>query len=174
MNSVLETSVANARSASSCPAANAPNFILVVEDDVHLRELVAQALSLAGYRVDTAGDGEAAWDYLKANSYDLLITDNRMPGLSGLELIQKLHSANMILPVIMASASVNAEGLSGNDRLQLAATLSKPFTPSELLDTVTRVLGVSDSSRRSSGGSFPVLAAALSHITPCSHWGINE
>jgi DNA-binding response OmpR family regulator len=174
MNTFLEASDAKASIVSSRPQANPLNQILIVDDDADLRRLHTQVLAFAGYQVAAAEDGEAAWEYLKANSYDLLITDHRMPRSSGLELIRKLRSANMTLPVIMASGSATAEGLSRNDRLQLAATLSKPFTPSELLDTVTRVLRVANSSRPSGGVSFPVLAEALSHVAPRSHWGINE
>ena len=174
MNTLLEASVAKASSAPTRRQTNPPNRILVVDDDVDLRKLNTQVLVLSGYQVNAAEDGEAAWEYLKANSCDLLITDDRMPRLSGRELVKKLRSANMILPVVLASGSVSAEGLSRNDRLQLAATLSKPFTTGELLDTVTKVLREAGSSRRSGGVCFPVLAEALSHIQPTSHWGINE
>jgi DNA-binding response OmpR family regulator len=174
MNTLLEISGDQASIAPSRTQTNLPHRILIVDDDVVLRKLISQVLAFSAYQVDAAEDGEAAWDHLKANSYDLLITDNRMPELSGLELVRKLRSANMMLSVILASGSANADGICRNDRLQLAATLPKPFTTGELLDTVTSVLRVAGSSRPSGGVSFPVLAEALSHISPCSHWGINE
>jgi DNA-binding response OmpR family regulator len=84
MNTLLEASGAKASSAPTRPQTNPPNRILVVDDDVDLRKLNTQVLVLSGYQVNAAEDGEAAWEYLQANSYDLLITDNRMPRLSGL------------------------------------------------------------------------------------------
>ena len=110
--------------------------ILVVDDDFFIRQLSAKALVRSGYKVDASEDGEAAWEALHANSYDLLITDNNMPKLSGVELIRKMRSASMALPVILVSGTIPAEELN----LQLAATLPKPFSGDELLETVSNVL----------------------------------
>src|SRR6266516_2928525 len=74
--------------------------LLVVEDDPTMRNLGAQVLVRAGYQVDAAEDGAAGWEALRAERYDLLITDHRMPRLSGLELVKKLRSARMTLPVV--------------------------------------------------------------------------
>src|ERR1035437_5060664 len=118
MNTLLEASGAKASSAPTRPQTNPPNRILVVDDDVDLRKLNTQVLVLSGYQVNAAEDGEAAWEYLKANSCDLLITDNRMPRLSGRELVKKLRSANMILPVILASGMVRGAAPTPNFRHQ--------------------------------------------------------
>jgi YesN/AraC family two-component response regulator len=59
--------------------------------------------------VDTAEDGEFGWEALQAKNYDLLITDNNMPKVSGLELVKKLRSARMALPVILASGAMPEE-----------------------------------------------------------------
>ena len=118
-----------------------PQRILVVEDDPSVRQLVSAVLTRSGYRVDTAEDGEAGWEMLLAASqspdgYVLLITDNTMPKLSGIELIQKLRSARMTLPVILASGAVPPN----TETLQLAAILPKPFTLDNLMKTVNAVL----------------------------------
>ena len=78
------------------------NRILVVDDDIDLRLLSAEVLFHSGYQVDTAEDGETGWEALQARNYDLLITDNKMPKVSGVELVKKLRSARMALPVILA------------------------------------------------------------------------
>jgi two-component system chemotaxis response regulator CheY len=101
----------------------------------------------SGYQVDAAEDGAAGWDALQAHRYDLMITDNNMPNICGVELLKMLHSARMTLPVIMASGAIPTEELSRHPGLQLAATLLKPFTPDELLGTVKKVLRAIDSSR---------------------------
>ena len=118
-----------------------PRRILLVEDDTGTRRLYSEALTGSGYQVDTAEDGEAGWQALQAGSratgsYDLLITDNNMPKLSGVELIQKLRAGRMALPVILASGSAPLN----TGWLQLAAVLPKPFSLDELVRTVKAVL----------------------------------
>jgi DNA-binding response OmpR family regulator len=120
--------------------------ILVVDDDVDIRLLIAALLFRSGYQVDTAEDGETGWEALQARSYDLLITDNKMPKVSGVELVKQLRSAHMALPVILASGAM-PEDLNRLPWLQLAATLLKPFSTDELLATVKRVLDAPQSAR---------------------------
>lgn len=115
------------------------NRILLVDDDTDIRLLGADLLFHSGYQVDTAVDGESGWEALQAKNYDLLITDNKMPKVSGIELVMKLRSARMALPVILASGAIPEE-LNRLPSLQLAAKLWKPFTPDELLETVKQVL----------------------------------
>ena len=120
--------------------ASPPLRILVVEDDISIRYLSSSVLKSSGFQVDTAEDGAAGWEALHTKSYDLLITDNSMPKLSGVELIQMLRSADMTLPVVMASGAIPTEALNRNPSLQLAATLVKPFTKDQLLGTVKKAL----------------------------------
>jgi CheY-like chemotaxis protein len=95
----------------------------------------AEALRCFGYQTDTAEDGAAGWEKLHSHSYDLLITDNRMPKVSGFELVKKVRSAHMILPVILASRTLPTEELDRNPWLQPVATLVKPFANGPLLET---------------------------------------
>ena len=113
-----------------------------------IRQLHAEFLIACGYQVDAAEDGAEGWEALHARSYDLLITDNNMPKVSGVELVKKVRCAGMALPVIMASGSPAEE--SG---LQLAAILQKPFTGNELLATVKRVFSDTDGPESGSSGS---------------------
>jgi DNA-binding NtrC family response regulator len=128
---------------ASAPArstTNASKRILVVDDDVDIRRVNAEVLSRFGYHVDAAEDGAAAWDTLQLNHYDLLVTDNQMPKVSGVELLQKLHAVRMALPVIMATGTLPIAEFTRYPWLQPAAMLLKPFTGNELLGTVARVL----------------------------------
>jgi DNA-binding response OmpR family regulator len=142
--------------------------ILLVDDDYYIRELNAGVLIRFGYTVDTAADGADAWKCLHDASYDLLITDNRMPIVTGLELIKQLRSEDMLLPVILASGTVLDEELKQHPWLQLDATLPKPFTISELLDTVKKVLNAADDVRLRVETDFPVIMQAISEIEPPS------
>jgi DNA-binding response OmpR family regulator len=132
-----------ARAPTRC-ATHPPRRILVVDDDSVICQLGAKVLSSYGYQVDTAEDGAAGWEALHAGNYDLLITDNSMPKVSGIELVKKLRSARMTLPVVLASGTIPTEALNQNSPLQLAATLLKPFTCGELLETVEKVLHTTD------------------------------
>jgi DNA-binding response OmpR family regulator len=123
---------------------NASKRILVVDDDADIRRMNAQVLSRFGYQTETAKDGAEAWDALQANGYDLLITDNKMPRVSGIELVKKVRSEGMALPVILASGAMPEEVLNRALWLRLAATLVKPFTGDQLLGTVKKVLRETD------------------------------
>lgn len=117
-------------------AGPAPLHILVVEDDGLIRQLNTESLARSGYQVDAVSDGVAGWQAARSKRYHLMITDNNMPRLSGLDLIKKLRSAHMNLPIIMASGSAEVP----DPALGLAATLAKPFTKAQLLQAVHDVL----------------------------------
>jgi DNA-binding response OmpR family regulator len=119
---------------------HSPHHILVVEDDPILLRLSTRKLMDAGYQVETAEDGAVAWDVLQLQSFDLLITDNSMPNVTGLELIEKIRSAGMATPVIMATGLFPKEAFTRFPWLQPAATLIKPYALKDLLGTVENVL----------------------------------
>jgi DNA-binding response OmpR family regulator len=111
-----------------------------VEDDADLRQFNSEVLRRNGYSVETAEDGALAWDALAKRSYDLLITDNRMPKLTGVELLQKLQAASLRVPVIMATGVLPEWEFSQNPEIAPAATLLKPYTIPELLRAVRSIL----------------------------------
>jgi DNA-binding response OmpR family regulator len=118
-----------------------PIRILVVEDDSLVLQLYSNVLLRSGYQVDTAEDGDAGWKAIclaeyTLDRYDLMITDNSMPKVTGVELITKLRSENMSLPVILATGMAPAN----TEHLHLSAILTKPFSAAELLQTVGEVL----------------------------------
>ncbi|HEX5399686.1 MAG TPA: response regulator [Verrucomicrobiae bacterium] len=118
--------------------------ILVVDDEPDIRRINAMMLDRAGYRVDTAEDGVFAWEALGASRYDLMITDNSMPNLTGLQLLRRLYAAHRELPFIMATGKIPEEEYTKYPWLQSAATLLKPYTGEELLEVVSIVLRKAD------------------------------
>jgi CheY-like chemotaxis protein len=114
--------------------------ILLVDDNRAILQFSTEVLIHSGCEVATAADGAAAWEALQMKPFNLLITDNDMPRLTGVELVRKLRSASMTLPVILASGSLPMEELAQDPSLQLTAMLPKPFSPEGLLETVTNVL----------------------------------
>lgn len=148
-----------AREPASAATHRGPNFrqrILVVEDDAAIRQLNTEILTCSGYLVDAAEDGAAAWDALQRNNYDLVVTDNEMPKVTGVELIKKLQDARMILPVIMVTGTLPDEEFAHYPCLQPAVTLLKPYTFDELLNAVKAVLRATSN--------------ALEEIAPPPNW----
>jgi two-component system chemotaxis response regulator CheY len=135
-----------------CPP-NLRQRILVVEDDVDIRRLNTAVLIRAGYLVDAAKDGTLAWDALQLVNYDLMITDNNMPEVNGVELLKRIHAARMALPVIMATGTLPTWEFSVYPWLQPAALLLKPYNTEELLSAVQKVLH--DNKRNCEGFASP-------------------
>jgi DNA-binding response OmpR family regulator len=116
--------------------------ILLVDDEIDLwwdRNLTA--LAAAGYHVDTAEDGEAGWQALQTNDYDLLITDNKMPKLWGLELIKRLREHGISLPIIFASTLLPVIGAEHRSHFLNVRLLEKPVSASQLLAIVEKFRG---------------------------------
>jgi CheY-like chemotaxis protein len=145
MNAVLDAPVC---SPAMPTAANDESLhILVVEDDATIRNLEAMILESAGHSVDTAENGETAWQTLQASNYDLLVTDYIMPGTSGLALVRQLRIAKRALPVVMISGSfetLDTAKLTRDPWSRIQAFVRKPFSPPELLSAVQRALGSLD------------------------------
>jgi CheY-like chemotaxis protein len=109
--------------------------ILHADDDRTILRASQILLGRAGYDVDTVADGEEAWGALQAVPYDLVITDNQMPHLTGVELIQRLRRSLNPVPIVLASASIPRTAFA-----RCEAVLAKPFTVRDLIETVRRVL----------------------------------
>lgn len=114
--------------------------ILVVDDDSDIRKLVSVVLKQSGYEVETAADGLAAWEALNTECYDLLLTDQNMPRMTGVELIKKLRAVLNLMPVILVSGMMPTEEMSKHPWLQIEAVMFKPYGGDELLATVNEIL----------------------------------
>ncbi|UCH33401.1 MAG: response regulator [Armatimonadota bacterium] len=114
--------------------------ILVVDDEQGIREGCRRVLTAEGHEVDTADDGAAGLEAFRADHYDLVLVDLRMPGLSGMELLGALreHDADAVAVIITAYASLDT-AVEATKR-GAYDYLAKPFTPDELMAIVTRGL----------------------------------
>jgi DNA-binding response OmpR family regulator len=112
--------------------------ILVAEDDSDIRDIIEFKLGTAGYTVDTADDGQAAWEAFQAAPPDLAVLDIMMPRMSGIDVLRKIRESDTPgVPVLLLSAKRKADiGFDVGDTDYMA----KPFSPRELLDRVNGII----------------------------------
>jgi two-component system chemotaxis response regulator CheY len=118
-------------------------IILTVDDSASIRQMVAFTLKSAGYTVIEANDGQDGLDKAKANSANLVLTDQNMPRMDGLTLIKALRGLPQYrsVPILMltteSSDAMKAQGKAAG----ATGWLVKPFDPQKLLEVVKKVVG---------------------------------
>ena len=117
------------------------NFrLLIVDDEKNIREGLAAALQMEGYNVVTAIDGTEGWQRFEKGDIDLVVTDLRMPGLSGEELQRKIETANPGFPVIILTGHGTVENAVEAMRNGAYDFLAKPVNLDHLSMLVKRAL----------------------------------
>jgi len=114
--------------------------ILVVDDDPSLRDMLSIILKKEGYRVQCADAARSALDILKAAKADLVISDIKMPDLSGIELLKKIKGIDPSIPVIMITAYASTADAVEAMKLGAENYVTKPFNIEELKVVVNRAL----------------------------------
>jgi DNA-binding response OmpR family regulator len=114
--------------------------LLIVEDFEALRVELARGLMENGYAVDATGDGKEAWWYITSNTYDLIILDLMLPGLSGLQIIHDLRQLNKEVPILVLTAMDAVEDRVRGLDLGADDYLTKPFAVTELLARVRSLI----------------------------------
>src|SRR5512141_1605450 len=108
--------------------------ILLIEDDPSTASAVRKVLLSEGYVVDLAERGDEGLAQAKARPFDLVLTDLKLPGLSGMELIAELHRVKPKLPILMMTAHGTTETAIEATKLGAYEYVVKPFDADELLD----------------------------------------
>ena len=113
---------------------------MVVDDEKSQREILEMILSGEGYDVTTASSGEAAMKFVADRRFDLVLTDLKMTGMSGLDLLKELTDFDKSIIVLLLTAHGTVD--SAVDALRLGAFdyLQKPYDREKLLDTISRAL----------------------------------
>ena len=117
--------------------------VLLCDDEIHILKAAEIKLTRSGYDVVTASDGLEAWESIKLQTPDIVITDCQMPRLDGLGLIQRIreNTATRDLPILMLSAKgFELAEADLAQRWNVLAVLAKPFSPRELVQVVENVL----------------------------------
>jgi len=103
--------------------------VLIADDDENVLYALTTLLARAGFSVTAVFGGEQAWEMLRHENYNLLVTHNEMMGTN---LIERIRDAGMSLPVIMASGSFSENTARDHPQLQIAAIIPKPPTRQNL------------------------------------------
>jgi CheY-like chemotaxis protein len=119
--------------------------VLIVDDNVALARVTQFALSRVGLDSHIAGNGRIAYERCSQDAFDIIITDQQMPEMTGLEFVKKLRSlpGYAKTPVILLTAKgLELELPRIQQELDIDAVFPKPFSPSAVVETACQLLGV--------------------------------
>ena len=137
--------------------------ILVVEDDALLGDAIQAGLLQAGYAVDWMKDGVAAEQALTTEPYSAMVLDIGLPRLSGLEVLSRMRSRNIAIPVLILTARDTVDDRIKGLDAGADDYLAKPFDMGELAARLRALI------RRASGTPQPVLQNAGVRLDPAAH-----
>ena len=119
---------------------NKNDKILVADDDAVIRKGVLRILTEEGYEVETVSNGRAALERLEVTQFKLLVTDLKMPGMSGLEVLKSIRTFQPELPVVLMTGYAAIDN--AVEAMKNGATdyLAKPFENDELIEKVKNAI----------------------------------
>lgn len=114
--------------------------ILIVDDEVNIRFTITEALASLPVEIDVASDGRQALDKVEQGAFSVILLDLRMPGMDGMETLERLRQSRPEIPVVILTAHGTIE--SAVDAMKLGAIdfLKKPFVPDDVRQLVNRIL----------------------------------
>lgn len=115
--------------------------ILIADDDRRYSDSIRKVFEREGYRVECAGDVGSALKAMHAHPFDLVVCDYRMPGRSGLELLEELKREHSKVPVVMISAFIDTAMEARALELGAVGLMRKPVRRRELIEGAARVVG---------------------------------
>ena len=114
--------------------------ILVIDDETIVHESCSRILTDEGYIIESAFTGQEGLKKIEEGSYDLVITDLKMPGISGMEALKKIKDNNPDIGIIMVTGYSTAETAVEAMKLGAFDYLPKPFTPDEIISVVSKAI----------------------------------
>jgi DNA-binding NtrC family response regulator len=122
--------------------------VLIVDDEANVRKVLTALLEQAGYRTSPAASGEEALDLVRAQDPDLVLTDLRMPGMDGLELLRTLREEFPEIPVVLLTAHGTVEAAVEAMKRGAHDFLTKPFDKEQVVQVLAKALAQAERSRR--------------------------
>ena len=113
-----------------------PRTVLVVDDDPMLRDLLTQTLTAIGHESVSAVDGFDALEQLKKRTFDVVISDIKMPNMDGLQLLKEIREAHSSMPVLFISGFATSEMI---QTAQPDGFLTKPFRIHQVEEMIEKV-----------------------------------
>lgn len=110
--------------------------VLIAEDEISTAKALKLLLEKARYSVDIVHDGLQAWEYVSLSTYDVVVLDIMMPGLSGLEVLNKIRKNHITVPVMLLTAKSEIEDRVAGLEAGADDYLPKPFATSEFIARV--------------------------------------
>jgi two-component system, response regulator PdtaR len=122
------------------PPRDRPFSVLVTDDDKGSRDAIASVLINRGFVAQTAESGEDAIDIVRMNTIDLLVFDQNMPRMTGIEAIQQVRAFNAIVPALLVTSDASQDVLRLASLVQVYSVLPKPVNANILLHMLRRAL----------------------------------
>ena len=133
-------------------------LVLIVDDEPNVRRVLGTLLEQAGFAATRAASGDQALDLVRSLDPDLVITDLKMPGMDGLELLRRLRASFPEIPVVMLTAHGTVANAVEAMKRGAHDFLTKPFDKQEVVDLVGKALAQASSARREYRG--PLVSGA--------------
>jgi len=137
---------------------------LIIDDTKNIRLLLAKCLELDGWEVSSARDGKEGLDMIYGQQYDLIFLDIKLPEISGTEILRRIRSSGILVPVIVITAYPTIKNAVDCTRLGVVSYLQKPFT-AERLRMVLKDLNIAGSQDERSDLKTSVERALLDNDT---------
>ena len=137
---------------------SAVHKILVVDDDPVVGKSFDRVLSGKGYAVITASSGQEALDKLEAEAYDMVFTDIKMPGMSGLEMTERVKAKHPWMPVVIVTGYGSPDYQTRAEAAGVSSFLHKPLSPEMIESSAEKALSEMDATN-ASAAAMPEPAA---------------
>jgi DNA-binding NtrC family response regulator len=117
--------------------------IFIIDDDLHIRTACVRVLEKAGYEVSCAESGNEGLSAIQnaPESIDVLLLDQLLPGMSGMDVLAQIQIICPSLPVIVMTGSLTEESAAELMEKGAMSCLAKPFTPDQLRNAITQAAG---------------------------------
>ena len=122
------------------PTAEHGGRVLVVDDELDIREALEMVMRDAGWQVETAGDGETAVEVARGVHFDVVVTDYRMPGITGAQTLQAIKRLDPTTRVIVATGYGSAEQEAECRAVGADDYVRKPFDLGDIVAAVARLM----------------------------------
>lgn len=114
--------------------------ILIVDDEENIRKMLRRALESENHEIETALNGDEGLSKIKEDDFDLILLDLKLPGMDGIEVLEKMREEDILVPVLIITGYGSTESAVKVMKLGAIDYLQKPFKPQDIKEQVTDIL----------------------------------